>query len=97
MCIYKHYQENFQLLLNERFNLHLNDELLVDSFSQHEGKNSVTLSISSSLVKKKEKREKKKKILLNSWDSPAVKVDAYSTGPRITLSKVREDEDCFIG
>ena len=37
------------------------------------------------------------KVLLNSWDSPAVKVDAYSTGPRITLSKVREDEDCFIG
>ena len=26
-----------------------------------------------------------------------MKVDAYSTGPRITLSKVREDEDCFIG
>ena len=26
-----------------------------------------------------------------------MKVDAYSTGPRITLSKVRGDEDCFIG
>ena len=37
------------------------------------------------------------KVLLNSWDSPAVKVDAYSTGPRIILSKVRQDEDCFIG